>query len=76
MNVGKILEGLKNTPESIRAALKALKDGGMSPKMADMMVFAELGGDDVVIIDENGVERYEGSGIRVDSIHWPPELKS
>ena len=73
MNVTKILNNLQNTAESIRATRRALHDDGVSDEQVNTMIFLELGGDCIVIVGDDGVARYESSGVAVDSINWPPE---
>ena len=72
---GHELDNLKNTAESIRETRARLIALGNSRKGADNAIFLELGGDDCVNIGDDGVARYECSGVPVGSINWPPEDK-
>ncbi|MBU4460303.1 MAG: hypothetical protein KJ579_07030 [Verrucomicrobia bacterium] len=74
MNIAEILSQVKNTPESIAAARRAVLAQGMNAEQADFEILIALGGSDTVEADAAGTEFYvrgDGSRLPVNSINWP-----
>lgn len=67
-DVGIIVKKVISGEATAREAILELKARGMANHLASMNVFIALGGDDVVIEDQNGVPRYYNSGKSVEEV--------
>ena len=53
---------------SVRDGIAALVQLGYAPEFAEEMIFIQLGGDDIVERDAEGVDRYFASGKTVEEV--------
>lgn len=68
MNAEEIVNAVDADKMSVHDGIAALVQLGHAPQFAEEMIFIQLGGDDIIETDAQGIDRYFASGKTVEEV--------